>query len=56
MIWARNVAGHAGQYQTSLSDTLRYYKRRMENIVNLKTIHREGKDQIMFLRWPAGNW
>ena len=41
-ILLRKVADNVGQYQTSVSDTVRRYKRRKKNSVNLKTINREG--------------
>jgi len=45
----RKVAGNVGDYQASVSDTIRRYKQRMKNVVNLKTINREGKILVIFL-------
>ena len=45
----RKVAGNVGHYHMSVSDTFRHYKRRMKNIVNLKTINREGRNLVIFL-------
>jgi len=52
----RKLAGNVGHYQLSVSDTFRHYKRRMKNIMNLKTINREGRILVIFLSWPSGNW
>jgi len=50
------MAGNVEYYQTSVKDTVRHYKRKMKNIVNLKTISREGKLLVIFLSWSSGNW